>query len=188
MKKLLVIAFLLCAGNAFAQKDTIGLNIPFVNNSVVYEKVYNVPKASQTLLFSNARVWFAGIHPDGGKTQLTLRDTVLFRITGRASYAIDVPYKILWDTYNYTNIYNFTVQIDCKDGKYRLRISNAQYSAANTPIEDMMQALIQSKSLRLGTGANLSKNDLKERLRMFNNIVNNLMADINKKMVDDNDF
>jgi len=188
MKKLLIFAFLLCAGNVFAQKDTVGLNIPFVDNSVVYEKVYNVPKASQSLLYSNARVWFAGTHPDGGKTQLTLRDSVLSRVAGRANYAIDVPYKLLWETQHYTAIYNFTVQIDCKDNKYRLRIYNIQYGEANTPIEEMVQSLAKSKSLTLGTGIRLSKNDLNLRLKMLSSIIDNLVTDVNKKMVDDIDF
>jgi hypothetical protein len=188
MKKLLIFAFLLCAGNAFAQKDTIGLNIPFVNQSVVYEKVYDVPKAPQNLLYSNARVWFAGTHPDGGKTQLTLRDTILSRVAGRSSYAIDIPYKILWQTDHYQAIYNFTVQIDCKDNKYRLRIYNPQYGSANTPLEEMVQSLAKSKSLTLGNGIKLSKNDLRESLQLFSKVVNNLLADVNKKMVDDNNF
>ena len=189
MKNLLIFTFLLCAGKAFAQKDTIGLNIPFVDQSVVYERVYDVPNASQRLLYSNARVWFAGTHPDGGKTQLTLRDSVLSRVAGRSTYAIDVPYKLLWQTEHYTAIYNFTVQIDCKDNKYRLRIYNAQYGN-DTPIaiEEMVQSLAKSKSLPLGTGVRLSKSDLKKLLQMFSGIVNNLIADIHKKMVDDINF
>src|SRR6185503_17398367 len=107
MKKLLIFAFLLSAGNAYAQKDTIGLNIPLVDKSVVYEKVYDVPRAPQNLLYSNARVWFAGTHADGGKTQLTLRDTVLSRVTGRATYLIDRTYKVLWQTEAYKVLYNF---------------------------------------------------------------------------------
>jgi len=147
-----------------------------------------VPNSSQHLLYSNARLWFAGTHPDGGKTQLTLRDSVLSRVTGRSEYAIAVPYHLLWETHYYTAIYNFTVQIDCKDNKYRLRIYNIQYGSANTPIEDMVQSLAKSKALTLGTGIRLSKKDLRERLYTFSGIVNNLLADVNKKMVDDNNF
>lgn len=188
MKKLLIFAFLLSARNVFAQKDTIGLNIPLVDKSVVYEKVYDVPRAPQNLLYSNARVWFAGTHADGGKTQLTLRDTVLSRVTGRATYLIDRTYKVLWQTDSYKVLYNFTVQIDCKDNKYRLRIYNAQFGDANTPIEEMLQSLAKSKSLTLGNGLKISKDNLRENLRIFSKIINNLFADVHKKMVDDNNF
>lgn len=198
MKKLLIFAFLLCAGKVFAQKDTVGLNIPFVDNAVAYERVYNVPGVPQNILYGNARVWFAGTHPDGGRTQITLRDSTLSRVAGKANYSIDASYKILWSNQPVTFTYNFTVQIDCKNNKYRIRIYNIQYRQSvdeqsndgkgNIPLEAMMQSLINSKSLNLGAGVRISKNDLKQRLEVLDGIINNLLTDVNKKMVDNNDF
>jgi hypothetical protein len=186
MKKLLIFAFLLFAKNVFAQKDTVGLNIPLVNNTVAYERVYDVPNSSQNLLYSNARVWFAGTHPDGGNTRITLKDSVLLRVAGKASYAINVPYKVLWNTQYYTSNYNFTVQIDCKDNKYRIRIYNIADGIASA--DEMVQSLIKSKLLTLGTGGVLSIKNLKQRLQILNNITGDLLSDVNKKMKDDNNF
>lgn len=188
MKKLLIIAFILCARNVFAQKDTVGLNIPLVNNAVVYEKVYDIPNRPQNLLYSNARVWFAGTHPNGGNIQTTLRDSVISRVAGRAKYAVAVAHKILWSAQSETFTYNFTVQIDCKDNKYRIRIYNIQYGNGAASIEEMIRSLAHSKSLTLGSGYILSKNELKERLQVFNNVAVSLLADANKKMLDNNDF
>lgn len=54
MKKILIIAFVFLAKSAFAQKDTVGLNVPYVNNTVIYERVFDAPNTSETLLYSNA--------------------------------------------------------------------------------------------------------------------------------------
>jgi len=187
MKRLLVLAFLLFAKNVFAQKDTVGLNIPLVDNAVVYERVYDVSKVPQSLLYSNARVWFAGTHPNGGSTQLILRDSVLSRVAGRASYIIQVPNKVLWTTETVTYNYNFTVQIDCKDSKYRIRIYNIQTLNNTTPIEAMLQSLVNSKSFISSEGI-LGVNNLKQRLQILNTVINDLLVDVNKKMLDNNDF
>lgn len=189
MKKLLTIALLLCVKTVFAQKDTVGLNIPFVDNAVVYERVYDVPKASRDLLYRNARSWFATTHPNGGITTLTMRDSVLTRTTGKVHYAIDVPYKVLWGTLTYTSTYDFTVQIDCKDDKYRIRIYNIQAVNGATPVEQLVQSLADAKTLDLGGGINrLTVADLKKRLQLMSSIVNNLLDDAHRKMTDNDNF
>jgi len=191
MKKLLVLAFIIFAKSAFAQKDTVGLNVPFVNNTVVYEKVFDVPSASKNLLYSNAGLWFAETHPYVQDTQLELVDPVLSRVVGRVkSSTVIVTNKVLWDTY-YGNItYNFTLQVDCKDNKYRIRIYNIQDVLGNTytPIDNLMFALISSKSYTLANTAVLKVPDLKQRFQALNTIANNVIADITKSMLGDNSF
>ncbi len=191
MKKLLVLALIIFAKSAFAQKDTVGLNIPFVNNTVVYEKVFDVPNVPKNLLYSNAGLWFAETHPYVQDTQLELVDPVLSRVVGRVkSSTVIVTNKVLWDTY-YGNItYNFTLQVDCKDNKYRIRIYNIQDVLGNTytPIDNLMFALISSKSYTLANTAVLKVPDLKQRFQALNTIANNVIADITKSMLGDNSF
>ncbi|SDT59344.1 protein of unknown function [Mucilaginibacter mallensis] len=191
MKKLLVLALIIFVKSAFAQKDTVGLNVPFVNNTVVYEKVFDVPTAPKNLLYSNAGLWFAETHPYVQDTQLQLVDPVLSRVVGRVkSYTVVVTDKVLWDTY-YGNItYNFTLQVDCKDNKYRIRIYNIQDVLGNTytPVDNLMFALISSKSYTLANAAVLKVPDLKQRFQALNTIVNNVIADLTKSMLVDNSF
>ena len=191
MRKLLVLALIIFAKSASAQKDTVGLNVPFVNNTVVYEKVFDVPTAPKNLLYSNASLWFAETHPYVQDTQLQLVDPALSRVVGRIkSYTVVVTDKVLWQTY-YGNItYNFTLQVDCKDNKYRIRIYNIQDILDNTytPIDNLMFALISSKSYTLANAAVLKVPDLKQRFRALNIIVNNVMADLTKNMLVDNSF
>ena len=59
---------------------------------------------------------------------------------------------------------------------------------ANSSAEEMLQSLIKSKPLTLGTGDVLKVKDLKQRLGILKTIVTNLLADVNKKMTDNNNF
>jgi len=191
MKKLLILALVIFAKSAFAQKDTVGLNVPFVNNTIVYEKIFDAANTSQNLLFSNAGLWMAETHPYVVNTLLTLQDPVLARVVGRANSYIGESYKVLWQTQYYSYNFGFTIQIDCKDNKYRIRIYNIEdvIDASNkTPMDDMMQALINSKSLTLSTGGVMKKADLVKIFQGLNSVVASVMADINKNMLADNSF
>ena len=95
MKKLIILVLIVFAKSAFAQKDTVGLNVPFVNNTVVYERVIDVPNASKNLLYSNAGLWLAETHPYVADTQVQLVDPVLSRVAGRVTSSTDVSYKVL---------------------------------------------------------------------------------------------
>ncbi|MGN6181150.1 MAG: DUF4468 domain-containing protein [Mucilaginibacter sp.] len=187
---MLIIAFVFLAKSAFAQKDTVGLNVPYVNNTVIYERVFDAPNTTQNLLYSNAELWLAETHPYIANTQLTLADPALSRVVGRLNSSAGGSYKVLWETQYYTITYNFTLQVDCKDNKYRIRIYNIQDVLGDTytPIEYLMQSLINSKSYNFANGAVLKTQDLKQRFQALNVIVNNVMAEINKNITEDNSF
>jgi hypothetical protein len=191
MKKLLIIAFVLLAQRTFAQKDTIGVNVPFVNNTVVYERVFDAPNVPENLLYSNAGLWLAETHPYVADTQLTLQDPAISRVVGRISSYVSASHKVLWETQYYTYHFTFTVQIDCKDNKYRVRIFNIQDVVNNTthaPIDDMMVALINSKSYTLDNGDVMKKADFQKCFQGLNTVVSNVMADINRSVIADNGF
>jgi len=191
MKKLLVLALIIIfAKSAFAQKDTVGLNVPFVNNTVVYERVFDVPNAPKNLLYSNAGLWLAETRPYVADTQLELADPVLSRVVGRITSSTTGSYKQLWQTNYYTITYNFTLQVDCKDNKYRIRIYNIQNVSGTvyTPVEDLMQSLINSKSVTLANGVVFKTADLKQHFQALNAVIDSVLTDINKDIIVDNSF
>ena len=191
MKKLLVFAFIIFTKSAFAQKDTVGINIPFSNNAVVYEKVFDVPNAPKNLLYSNAALWFAQTHPYGGDTQLRLADPVLSRVVGRVKSSSGGTYKVLWQTQYYTFDFDFTLQVDCKDNKYRIRVYNIQDvidSKVSAPVDGMMQAFSNGKSFLLPTGIAMGADALKKLFQSLNIAVNNVLTDLTINMTADNSF
>jgi hypothetical protein len=190
MKKLLILALIIFSKSAFAQKDTVGLNINFTNNTVVYERIVDVPEASKNMLFGNAGLWLAETHPYIASTALQLEDPILSRVVGHVTSYTSEPYKVLWQTNYYLYTYNFTVQIDCKDNKYRIRIYNIQdvFGTMYTPIDNLMFALVNSKSYTLANGGVLKAADLQNRFKTLNTVINNVITDINKDMAVDNSF
>ena len=191
MKKLIILVLIIFAKSAFAQKDTVGLNVPFVNNTVIYERVFDVPNAPKNLLYSNAGLWFAETHPYVGKTDLQLQDPALSRVAGRIISSVDTSSNAYWNSFHYTYTFNCTIQIDCKDNKYRIRIYNFEDvldGPVYTPLDNLMQSLINSKSCTLANGGVLKTPDLKIRFQKLNAVINNVMADINKSILADNSF
>jgi hypothetical protein len=190
MKKMLIIALLFCVKSAFAQKDTIGLNVPYANGSVGYEKVFNVPNTTQNLLYSNAELWMAENHPYILETQPRLNDPALFRVVGIANASCEGSDKVLWSTQIYYYNYKFTVQIDCKDNAYRVRIYDIQLvtDKTYTPIDDLMQSLINSKSYTLGNGGVMKTKDFQTCFKDLNIVVNNVMTQIKNNITADNSF
>lgn len=190
MKKSLVLALIILAKSAFAQKDTVGLNVPFINNTIVYERVFDVPNAPKNMLYSNAGLWLAETRPYVADTQLELADPALSRVVGRVTTSFNGSYKVLWQTNYYSNTFNFTLQVDCKDNKYRIRIYNIQLvvDKAYVPADYLMSALINSKSYTLPNGTVWKPQNLQAVVRALNVVIGDVITDVNKSMVVDNSF
>jgi hypothetical protein len=190
MKKMIILAFVVFAKSAFAQKDTVGLSIPFINNTVVYEKVFEVPNTPKSLLYANAGLWFAETHPYVGDTQLQLVDPALSRAVGRVKSSYSVSNKVLWSTYTSTYLFNFTLQVDCKDNKYRIRIYNIQDMTGSDyiPVDDLMNAFVNSKSYTIPNGVVMKAKDFKQHFQQLNAVVDNVIADITQGMTANNNF
>lgn len=192
MKKLLIIALLFFAKSTFAQKDTINVNIPMTANGIVYERVFDAPGSSKNLLYSNARVFLIKHQKDrfGDK----LQDSVMYRVIGKDNQLVTLERKgffALSPTYDF----DFLLQIDCKDNKYRCRIYNIVLSENTTPAtggpavhtltnaEDLYTAYAAGK----GT-VNFTKAGLKDFFAAVNILVDNEMLAVQSSMADKDDF
>src|SRR6218665_1366566 len=112
MKNLFLLAFILIAKTTFAQKDTVGLNTPFNNGYVVYERVFNVPGKSKAMLFDNAQLWF--IKNYDNLNSLQIQNEYTGRVVGKGSELIKFRAALGLEVLNDAR---FTVQIDCKNNK-----------------------------------------------------------------------
>jgi hypothetical protein len=186
MKKLFLFLLILLAGKAFAQKDTLGLHIPYANGELVYEKVFNVPgNTSKNLLFNNAQFWF--LEHYNSLDCIQLKDSALSRIVAKSheSMTFSGPLNVALSCND-----EFNVQIDCKNGKYRCRIFNIiiQYAEADgtkqyIKTNDMAAALLSGPNI-----AGFNNNQLKRAFSALNTTINNTMLLLNKTMADNNDF
>jgi hypothetical protein len=180
MKKLFTLAFILIIKTAFAQKDTIGLHVPYIDGSVAYEKVVNTPGKTHTALFNNAMTWLA-VQP-GGLQAIQLSDSVAHRLVTKQVQLT------MFDGPAGTSVsckVHFALQIDCRDGKYRCRINSilleCKTDAAFTATpEELMQQILGEKS-----SPDFNNNMAKRALQAVNETMSATMASLNKSMNDD---
>jgi hypothetical protein len=186
MKKLLIIIFIFFAKTTFAQKDTVGLNIPIIDGAVVYQKVFNVPDKSKDALFNDAQLWYLDNFKNTRGPQIEDKD--FGRIVAKSS----IPFT-LKATFGVKVLYNnnFTIQIDCKDNKYRCRIYDMTMSDASGGKDQAIftpESLINQITGKESNFGGLSKNQSKETLQNLNASILDLIASLDKRMAAADDF
>lgn len=187
MKKLLFLILMLLASNAFAQKDTIGLNLPYKNGTLVYQQVVTTTGQSANLLYSNAELWFAQHSRNGGR--LDLQDTSVLRITGRLNDSISFKGPLGLSIVSPVRI---MIQIDCKDGRYRCRVLDVilQLNDADNKHRYFIKADNMAEQLvnKNATTTYLNNNQAKRALASVNELVDHIMSSVKQTMTDKNDF
>lgn len=190
MKNLLSLVFVLIAHITFAQqKDTVGLNTPLVNGAVVYERVFNASQKSKPQLFDNAQLWFIRHYKSADCVQIQNEYTGRIVSSGTEVISFKGPLgiDILCDV-------GLTIQIDCKDDKYRCRIFNAWIEPQGqekdktkviTTADDLMNFVLIRKTVNPVT---FNKNQAKKILQSLSATVNNVMQSINDGMNTNDDF
>jgi hypothetical protein len=182
MKKLLFAALLMISSAAFAQKDTTGLHIPMTNGSVVYEKIFDAPGKTKMQLFNSAQQWFIGRYKTDHSIEVT--DTANIRVIGKGKELVVV--RMMLNDIPFDDM--MTIQVDCKDGKYRCRIysmalqtdPSSKLDKMATNPEDLVNALTGKHSMTA-----FNKSQARTMLENVNFKVNEVMASLNKTM-DDN--
>jgi hypothetical protein len=193
MKNLIVLVFILITKITIAQnKDTVGLNTPFINGEVVYQKVFNASGKSDAQLFSNAQLWF--IKHYRNPNSLQIQDEVTGRIVGRGTELLTFKTVLgMEDTY----IVNMTIQIDYKNSRYRTRIFNIVIEKEDSnkvkgfiDAEQLMNDLlgIKNNEILFKNINPFNKKQSKRALQSLNLLVNNVMWSIDKTMNETDNF
>lgn len=193
MKNLIVLVFILIAKTSTAQqKDTLGLNTPFINGEIVYQKVFNAPGKSQAQLFSNAQLWFVKHYRTPNSIQIL--DEATARVAGNGIELLTFK-GILGIDGNYDT--NLTIQIDSKNGRYRVRIFNItiQTEDANKVKRVLYAEQLMNDLVGIKTNPDLinyanpfNKNQSKRALQSLNTLVDNMISSIDQTMNDTDNF
>jgi hypothetical protein len=184
MRKFLFAILILFTNVAFAQKDTIGLNIPVSNGKVVYERVFKTPGKSKPELYNSAQTWF--IEHYNGARNIEINDTIMGRFVGRGKEIVNfkgpLGVSMPFDD-------RLTIQIDCKDSVYRCRIFNMRLSYPKTTTTDEINTNPEEMvSILTGKGGVLNKNQARRMLESLNTTINNTMQSLYKSMTEKDDF
>ena len=135
MKKLTLLLSLLII--TMATKAQTFTSLPVVNGKVFYQSIVSDTGKTKDILFYAANKWMA----DGDtevKKAISIQHQDHGQIIGKGTFI-----------YDYIR-YNFTLQIDCKDNKYRVQLYNITYASSGakpTPIETYNDGLQYTNSL-----------------------------------------
>lgn len=185
MKKLFLIAGLfITSTSCFAQKVTIGLNLPFKDGAIVYEGVVNIADKTKTELYKNAKQWFVDAF-NSGKDVIQSEEKEDGKINGRGIST--AYYKILGTVTEYKNL--FTIQVDVKDGKYRYKMysmaltSPAKYNSMIGSIPSMTFTPESVVDGMIGKGKKVfTKGGSRQILTTMDEQIRLLIASLNKGM------
>jgi len=186
MKNLIIALFALVSVSAFAQKDTSGLKIPNSTGNVVYERVFETPGKTRYQLFNDAQQWFIARYKTFRYIEVT--DSVNMRVIGKGKEIVNYvgPLNV-----SLPYVSRMTIQIDCKDGKFRSRISSINLAPRDTSASgnfvttpEELVDMLNGKSQIVG----LNKNQARRLLESLNITIDNTMVSIQKALADKNDF
>ncbi|SDR87241.1 protein of unknown function [Mucilaginibacter mallensis] len=178
MKRILFfVLILISSGTAFAQKDTTGLNIPVKDGNVVYERVVEIPGKSKADLYKNAKQWFVDYFKSS-RDVIQSEDKGDGKIVGKGILPVlfngAMGTQVIYDD-------NLSIQVDCKDGKYRVRIYEQLLSSpvggqVTTTPEELIAKL-------LGTGSSpFNAKQARRMLESMNSEMLSTLASVNRAM------
>lgn len=98
--------------------------LPVKDGKIMYERIDSIPGKSKIDLYRKAKVWFAKVF-HSSKDVIQLDDQETGQIIGKGNFTY--PIKILLSAAEWRC--SFTIQIDLKDNKSRVRLFDLSYSS-----------------------------------------------------------
>ncbi|MBS1527165.1 MAG: DUF4468 domain-containing protein, partial [Bacteroidetes bacterium] len=149
-------------------------------------KVFDAPGKTKIQLFNSAQQWFIGRYKtDDG---IEVLDTSNMRVIGKGKETVNFssglnasgPFRSL-----------MSIQIDCKDGKYRCRLysitlTNGNVHATNNLLDNLVinpESMVDLLTGKSGQ-SQLTKNQARGMLQALNATINNTIASLDKTMND----
>ena len=177
MKKIILTIIIFLPMLAFAQKDTVGMNIPVKDGSIIYTGVVNINGKSKDDLYRNAKQWFVDYFKSSHDViQNQDKEKGLIIAKGIVHFTASFGYQLTTTWYD-----KFTIKLEFKDGKYRYSIYNMTIYPTDrpnqeAPLEDFLGKVLGKKKApvtKLACKDVLKKNDIRIRT---------MIADVNEQM------
>lgn len=130
MKNLLQILAVICSISAFSQ-----MPIDTVSNKYQYREVVTVNGVTKDQLFDKARQWFVSNYKDASEV-LQVQDKESGTLVGKGLFTVNFQG-------GQRKVFH-TVSIDCKDGKYRVTITDFMLKFSSVYTEKQFELLTKS--------------------------------------------
>jgi len=176
MKTIILTIIMLLPLVSFAQKDTIGMNIPVNNGSIIYTGVVNINGKSKAELYRNAKQWFIDNFKSSNPIQNQDKEKGLVIGKGIVRFYASFGYGLSTTWHD-----RFTIKLECRDGKYRYSIYDMIIYPSDRPNQEV--ALEDFLGKILGTRkAPVTKLACKDVLKKNEIGITNVIASIKEQM------
>lgn len=183
MKNLIISCLLIvaCLSAKSQIKDTIGLNLQFIDNDIAYQGIVEMPNKPKAVIYKNGKIWFVDFFKSA-KAVIQSEDKEDGIIAGKG--IIDFTTPAGWGM-NAKMHDQFTIKIECKDNKFRYTIyqmilSPEAFNENYTyPLNTYYGKLIGTK--KLSTTKSLARKAIESNAIA----VNNMIASLKEAMMKD---
>ncbi|MFI5136777.1 MAG: DUF4468 domain-containing protein [Sphingobacteriales bacterium] len=180
---LIFLSATLCLSVKAQVKDTIGLNLPIVNGTIMHEGIVDVPGKTKNQLFASAKTFLLETFVSA-KAVIETEDKEDGVLNCKGIHQVVLKLNFMYDgSFNDEMI----IQINCKDGKYRYRFYDFRLSptgfVGNTPNNWPSATYMDLLNDLTGTGkTHYTKKQEIYLLTDNEKAVKELVARLNKKM------
>ncbi|WP_231425336.1 MULTISPECIES: DUF4468 domain-containing protein [Pedobacter] len=172
---------------AAAQSYDYKQDLPDKNDKLVYEKIVEGLDVKKPLLYASAKKWMADKLKNTGPV-LQTEDLTTGQLIGKAYLDIEKRSSLVGSLEGYP-IYKFSVQLDVRDGKYRIRIYdiliNIQPKMGEEVTVSLDSLLFQSPSVTGKTRIEKAKATSSDLNNLFRGILNSFNDIIKESKRDD---
>lgn len=178
-KALFLVVVLFISSKLFAQDQPTIFTFPVKDNKVIYEEIVDVNNKSALAIYSKATSWYFK-NFKGMENKITISDPSVGQFLADIQSEIDDVFYM-----------KYTLQIDCKDNKYRIRFTNIRHTVkgkentaffakylVNVPAENDNEIFLTGKK-----GFNKSQRGvIQKRMMAMDAIFNGYMASLKKEI------
>lgn len=179
MKKTLLFAFLLITTIKIFAQDAQPFLFPVVDGKVMYEKVVDVPGKDKLTIYGKVTDWYF-------KTTKNLKTEIINSDAGIGQFSATIRTDI-----DETFYMDMSMQVDCKDNKYRYRFFNIRHTVKgkeNTPFFAKYLVNVPAETdneIMLGQKKGFSKSQkgvIEQRMSNMDSIIKKYIDQIEKSI------
>jgi len=141
MKNQVLIFLVLLPALLHSQERKDIILFPEKDGAVVYEGIVDMPNLPKDQIFNNA-VKFVAINAGDSKNVNRVND----KETGQIILKGNLPARIKKGLVDWSETVNLTLQIDCKDNRYRYRLFNISFDLRKGTAEDRNKEALGEKT------------------------------------------
>ncbi|SER62876.1 DUF4468 domain-containing protein [Pedobacter rhizosphaerae] len=187
LKSWLVLVLLFASISSYGQSYNFTQDLPVKNGKLVYEKIVEGMDVKKPLLYASAKKWMADVLKNTGPV-LQTEDLTTGQLIGKAFLDVENRSSLVNSLEGYP-IYKFSVQLDVRDGKYRMRIYdillNIQPRAGEELTASLDSLLLKSAPITGKTRIEKAKATSSELNSIFRGLLNSFNDIIKEAKLDD---